>query len=127
MEFNYLFFASDYGIDNSNPETIPRGPKFTVQPQDTVHEISAVNKYTSLYCEADAYPPAEYKWFKERGGEIEAIDPEQDERYLWLSGWLVDWLIEWLIDWLLTYSCPPAQQSTSGSKREEGLAKPIDP
>ena len=54
------FFAADYGNPDPDPDSIQRGPSFTVQPVDTVHEPvvteAVASDIATLECIADAVP-----------------------------------------------------------------------
>ena len=85
-----LCMFEDYGLDNPDPETVPRGPRFLVIPEDTIYEEfhydpidiwynpfddRSQTELVELHCDADAYPPAEYSWFREASGQV--IEPVQ--------------------------------------------------
>ena len=72
-------------MENPDPETIERGPKFTLQPVDTIFEPSSQQTSVELECVADAYPPPSYEWYHSRAGDQVKIDALENPRYvLWM-------------------------------------------
>ena len=77
-------FIQDYGLETTDPEMVPRGPRFTVLPEDTIYEPFLYEPVEAWYnrgeeerpesvelrCDADAYPPAEYRWLREANGVV---------------------------------------------------------
>ena len=85
---NY-FVLLDYGVANTDSETIERGPSFIEEPSDVIYDEASVTKYTQINCEADAYPPPSYEWYKWRSNVEEVIDSTTDTRYTMVNGKLI--------------------------------------
>lgn len=72
-----------------DPEKIPHGPRFIEQPKDTVYDMESVEKFVTLVCDADSYPYATYRWYKEDGHNELEINILQDPRYTQTDGQLL--------------------------------------
>ena len=89
MELKELVFPlADYGVDDPNYQTLPRGPKFIQQPNNTIFDDAQVNRYVHLRCEVDAVPSPQYTWLRQSENIYHPIDPKQDRRFILTAGTL---------------------------------------
>ncbi|XP_015790072.1 contactin isoform X2 [Tetranychus urticae] len=85
----------DFGVDETDPGKIPRGPRFTEEPQSQIFDLNGRDhlNYVTLRCAADAYPTANYEWFKENYNKTEIVselvNPLSDPRYTQIDGTLI--------------------------------------
>lgn len=82
--FYYKYaFASDYGVSVQNLNDINHGPKFVIEPNNTV--ILGKKPHTFLDCVVIANPQAVYTW--RRGTNFnEVITTQTDVRYTLTNG-----------------------------------------
>ncbi|KAK7482103.1 hypothetical protein BaRGS_00026687, partial [Batillaria attramentaria] len=78
----------DYGLNITDPNEVPRGPKFTKEPRD-VMLVTGI-KSAVMDCAAFANPSPTYKMYKTMGdtGETILITPDVDTRYALTNGML---------------------------------------
>lgn len=84
-----------YGLLITDKRKIPRGPKFTYEPQPAIFDVSGRSQqnFISLRCQADAYPTPTYTWYKEEhlnNNEIRSrlLNPLDDNRFTQTDGTL---------------------------------------
>ena len=56
----------DFGVNETGPMQLEKGPIFVVQPEDAIYDPASLNKSVVMNCEADANPLASYVWFVDR-------------------------------------------------------------
>ncbi|KAL8623497.1 hypothetical protein ACOMHN_015705 [Nucella lapillus] len=76
----------DYGVEVLDPNDVPRGPRFTQQPRDTV--LTADLRHVTIDCAAFARPSPSYRMYRTltSSGETIHITPEMDTRYSLTNG-----------------------------------------
>lgn len=85
----------DYGIEFTDPETMPRGPYFVTQPKDTIYDTGKIDitNYVTVQCLAGGYPTPTYKWYKEAyvndNLTFIEIDPLKNPRHIISGGSLI--------------------------------------
>uniref|UniRef100_T1JZ84 Ig-like domain-containing protein n=1 Tax=Tetranychus urticae TaxID=32264 RepID=T1JZ84_TETUR len=81
-----------FDVDETDPGKIPRGPRFIEEPQSQIFDLNGRDhrNYVTLRCAADAYPTANYQWFKENYNKTEIVselvNPLSDPRYTQIYG-----------------------------------------
>ena len=74
--------CSDYGLDEGDPNLIPRGPKFTKQPGDIMllDDLARVVVDCSVY----SNPSSQYRLYRTLAntGETTLITPDLDSRWV---------------------------------------------
>ncbi|CAH1783325.1 unnamed protein product [Owenia fusiformis] len=76
----------DYGVENPDPNTIPRGPVLQTEPESTIYDTDSSEKVVRLMCDADAYPPADYTWYKDVTNNKVEINANTNSRYTFTNG-----------------------------------------
>ncbi|XP_067683459.1 contactin-like isoform X1 [Haliotis asinina] len=74
----------DYGFTTENPNDIPRGPRFLVEPSDTT--ILGSTTAVFMECVAHAVPDAKYQWYRFVDNRTFALDASTDSRYTLTNG-----------------------------------------
>ncbi|XP_046353215.1 contactin-like [Haliotis rufescens] len=74
----------DYGFSTENPNDIPRGPKFLVEPSDTT--ILGSTTAVFMECVAHAVPNPKYQWYRIVGNQTFPLDATTDNRYTLTNG-----------------------------------------
>ncbi|KAK6176500.1 hypothetical protein SNE40_014772 [Patella caerulea] len=74
----------DYGLDIIDPNLVPRGPDFLIEPEDTV----ILGETTSMYldCVATGMPLPKYTWHKINSTGKILVSYEADNRYTLTNG-----------------------------------------
>ncbi|ESO05253.1 hypothetical protein HELRODRAFT_185513 [Helobdella robusta] len=74
FKITHVLRGFDYGLDENDPEQVPRGPKFTVLPTDSIFDARSQNRYVRMNCDADGNPRPTYSWVVTRQLETKPIN-----------------------------------------------------